>query len=74
MLAAVRSANCDRFADSLMGGFSRFTEVVGETPTAYRSRQHDAVNAMPSCVAKTVTRPIRNTSSRIGEATGVGAV
>ncbi len=57
-----------------LGSFSaRFAEVVGETPTAYRSRQHDAVNAMPSCVAKTLTRPLRPTSSRIGEAAGVGA-
>ena len=62
-----------------LGSFSaRFAEVVGETPTAYRSRQHDAENAMPSCVAKTLTRPVRpisskTTSSRIGEAAGVGA-
>lgn len=66
---------CMEVGCTSLGSFSaRFAEVVGETPTAYRSRQHDAVNAMPSCVAKTVTRPIRNTSSRIGEATGVGAV
>ncbi|UVJ40448.1 helix-turn-helix transcriptional regulator [Arthrobacter sp. CJ23] len=54
-----------------LGSFSsRFTEIVGETPTAYRAREHDAVKAMPACVAKTHTRPVRNGSSRIGEAAG----
>lgn len=53
-----------------LGSFSsRFAEIVGETPTAYRSHEHDAVKAMPACVAKTHTRPARNASSRIGEAT-----
>ncbi|KRE23457.1 helix-turn-helix transcriptional regulator [Agromyces sp. Soil535] len=57
-----------------LGSFSsRFAEIVGETPTAYRSREHDAVNAMPACVAKTYTRPVRKDSSRIGEATGQAA-
>lgn len=51
-----------------LGSFSsRFTEVVRETPTAYRSRQHDGVRAMPPCVAKAQTRPVR-TSSRNEEA------
>jgi AraC-like DNA-binding protein len=53
-----------------LGSFStKFTEIVGETPTAYRNRGHDAVKVMPACVAKTHTRPVRNASSRIGEAT-----
>ncbi|GGT90235.1 transcriptional regulator [Streptomyces violascens] len=55
-----------------LGSFSsRFTEVVGETPSAYRSRGHDAVAAMPACVAKVRTRPSRNppsAPSRIREA------
>lgn len=58
-----------------LGSFSaRFTEVVGETPTAYRSREHGAVQAMPACVAKALTRPARNGSSRIGEAVVEAAV
>lgn len=53
-----------------LGSFSsRFAEIVGETPRVYRSHEHDAVKAMPACVAKTHTRPVRNASSRIGEAT-----
>lgn len=52
-----------------LGSFSaRFTEVVGETPTAYRSREHRAVAAMPPCLAKVRTRPSRHTPSRIREA------
>ena len=52
-----------------LGSFSsRFTEIVGETPSAYRSREHPAVTAMPPCVAKVRTRPTRNSVSRNGEA------
>jgi AraC-like DNA-binding protein len=58
-----------------LGSFSsRFAEIVGETPTAYRSREHGAVKAMPACIAKALTRPVRNASSRIGEAAGEAAV
>ena len=57
-----------------LGSFSsRFTEMVGETASGYRSRPHDAVRAMPACVAKARTRPVRNASSRIGEVTGEAA-
>jgi AraC-like DNA-binding protein len=52
-----------------LGSFSsKFAEIVGESPSTYRSRGHDAVKAMPACVAKAHTRPVRNASSRIGEA------
>jgi AraC-like DNA-binding protein len=52
-----------------LGSFSsRFTEIVGETPSAYRAREHSAMAAMPACVAKVNTRPTRNRPSRIGEA------
>src|ERR1700712_2587508 len=43
-----------------LGSFStRFTELVGLTPSAYRAAEHPAVAAMPSCVAKVRTRPGR---------------
>ena len=43
-----------------LGSFSsRFTEVVGETPTAYRGRYHYQGGNIPSCVAKMLTRPLR---------------
>ena len=51
-----------------LGSFSsRFSELVGETPTSYRSRPHDSVNAMPPLTAMALTRPARR-SSRIEEA------
>jgi transcriptional regulator GlxA family with amidase domain len=54
-----------------LGSFSsRFAEILGESPSAYRSRAHDAVVAMPACVAKVRTRPTRNKPSRNGEAGG----
>ncbi|GAA2808259.1 helix-turn-helix transcriptional regulator [Kitasatospora sp. CM 4170] len=55
-----------------LGSFSsRFTELVGEPPSAYRAREHRAVSAMPACVAKVRTRPVRKRPgkpSRIREA------
>ena len=43
-----------------LGSFSaRFTEVVGETPSAYRARCHEASAVVPACIAKDWTRPSR---------------
>lgn len=43
-----------------LGSFSsRFTELVGESPTSYRRREHRAVRAMPGCVSRATTRPAR---------------
>ena len=51
-----------------LGSFSaRFTQVVGETPTAYRARDHGALASVPGCIAKELTRP-NGVSSRIREA------
>ncbi|HKG03986.1 MAG TPA: helix-turn-helix transcriptional regulator [Conexibacter sp.] len=51
-----------------LGSFSaRFTELVGETPTAYRARDHGALASVPGCIAKDLTRPNRQ-PSRNGEA------
>jgi AraC-like DNA-binding protein len=44
-----------------LGTFStRFTELVGVSPSVYKQQAADATVGMPSCVAKQVTRPIRN--------------
>lgn len=44
-----------------LGSFSsKFTEVVGLTPTEYRAREHEAVRAMPDCIARQRTRPVRS--------------
>jgi AraC-like DNA-binding protein len=42
-----------------LGSFSaRFTQVTGETPTAYRDRDHTALAAVPGCIARDITRPV----------------
>jgi AraC-like DNA-binding protein len=43
-----------------LGSFSaRFAEIVGETPSAYRARSHDTLQAVPPCQAMVLTRPRR---------------
>lgn len=52
---------CLQVGCTSLGSFSsRFTELVGETPSAYRARRHDAGAAVPACVAKVWTRPSTN--------------
>ena len=52
-----------------LGSFSaRFTELVGETPSAYKARDHSDLADIPSCIVKAQTRP-----SRIREAAKPGA-
>ena len=53
-----------------LGSFSaRFTQLAGETPTAYRARDHSALASVPGCIAMDLTRPSRK-PSRIGETRG----
>ena len=52
---------CYEVGCSSLGTFStRFTELVGVPPSVYRRRATGATEGMPACVAKQVTRPIRN--------------
>jgi AraC-like DNA-binding protein len=52
---------CFEVGSSSLGTFStRFTELVGMPPGAYRRLEPRAMAGMPPCVAKQVTRPIRN--------------
>ena len=46
-------------ATSLGSFSSRFTELVGESPSAYRSRDHSAGAAVPACMVKVLGRPRR---------------
>src|SRR6058998_3407501 len=40
-----------------LGSFSsRFTEIVGETPSQYRTRDHRHQESVPSCVSKIASR------------------
>jgi AraC-like DNA-binding protein len=52
---------CFEVGCSSLGTFStRFTELVGMPPSTYRREQAAATAGMPSCVAKQVTKPVRN--------------
>src|SRR4029450_3935780 len=52
---------CFAVGCSSLGTFStRFTELVGVSPSAYRRQVAGALAGMPPCVAKQATRPIRN--------------
>jgi AraC-like DNA-binding protein len=56
---------CFEVGCSSLGTFStRFTELVGMPPSAYRSQEANATEGMAPCVAKQVTRPIRNREAR----------
>src|SRR3984893_588889 len=59
---------CFAVGCSSLGTFStRFTELVGVPPSAYRRHEARATAGMPSCVAKQVTRPVRNREARVTE-------
>ena len=59
---------CFAVGCSSLGTFStRFTELVGVPPSTYRSRTARATAGMPPCVAKQVTRPVRNREARVTE-------
>ena len=48
-----------------LGSFSsRFSEIVGVTPTQYRERDHSGLDALPSCVTMYALRP-RRTPARV---------
>jgi transcriptional regulator GlxA family with amidase domain len=43
-----------------LGSFSaRFTELVGESPSTYRARNHDELRVVPACQTMVLTRPRR---------------
>jgi len=53
-----------------LGSFSsRFTEIVGDTPSRYRARDHSESEVVPACVSMVATRPRR--TSPAGDFLGV---
>jgi transcriptional regulator GlxA family with amidase domain len=51
---------CFAVGGTSLGSFSaRFTELVGESPSMYRARNHDELRGLSSCQAMVVTRPRR---------------
>jgi AraC-like DNA-binding protein len=61
---------CFAVGSSSLGTFStRFAELVGMPPSVYRQRAAQGSAAqLPPCVAKQVTRPIRNREAPVIEA------
>ncbi len=56
---------CFAVGCSSLGTFStRFTELVGVPPSVYRRQAAGEAAGIPPCVAKQVTRPIRNREAR----------
>jgi AraC-like DNA-binding protein len=59
---------CFEVGCSSLGTFStRFTELVGVPPSAYRRQAPREMSGIPPCVAKQVTRPIRNREAPLAE-------
>ena len=58
---------CFAVGCSSLGTFStRFTELVGISPSTYRGQPGHAPAELPPCVAKQVTRPVRNREAPLG--------
>lgn len=56
---------CFAVGCSSLGTFStRFTELVGVSPSVYRREASQTTAGLPACLAKQVTRPIRNREAR----------
>jgi AraC-like DNA-binding protein len=61
--ASVTTA-CFAVGCTSLGSFSsRFTEIVGATPSQYRSSDHRDLEDLPSCVSMVATRPRRSAST-----------
>jgi AraC-like DNA-binding protein len=58
---------CFTVGCSSLGTFStRFTELVGVPPSTYRREAGEATEGIPPCIAKQVTRPVRNREAPVG--------
>jgi AraC-like DNA-binding protein len=59
---------CFAVGCSSLGTFStRFTELVGMPPSSYRRQAARGAAGLPACVAKQVTRPVRNREAPVAE-------
>jgi len=59
---------CFAVGCSSLGTFStRFTELVGMPPSTYARRETGAMAGVPPCVAKQVTRPVRNREAQVAD-------
>lgn len=56
---------CFAVGFSSLGTFStRFSELVGVAPSVYRRDHAQATAGIPPCLAKQITRPVRNQEAR----------
>lgn len=56
-----------------LGSFSaRFTELVGESPSAYAARDHDGLRGVPGCQTMILTRPRRDGRQALGQMSSFG--
>ena len=56
---------CFAVGCSSLGTFStRFTELVGMSPSAYKRQAEHGAEGLPACVTRVVSRPIRNREAR----------
>lgn len=57
---------CMEVGFSSLGTFStRFKQLLGVPPSVYRARGAEIIDQMPPCIARKVTRPIRNREAKI---------
>jgi AraC-like DNA-binding protein len=64
---------CFAVGCSSLGSFSaRFTELVGETPSRYRARNHDELRVVLPCQTMVMTRPRRRSGRRRAEESSFG--
>ena len=60
---------CFAVGCSSLGTFStRFTELVGMPPSTYRAQAAHGDAGLPACIAKQVTRPVRNREAHLSQA------
>ena len=52
---------------SLASFSARFTELIGESPSTYRARNHDELRVVPPCQTMVLTRPRRSGSQRVAQ-------
>ncbi len=58
---------------SSLGSFSaRFTELVGESPSMYRARNHEPLRVVPTCQTMVLTRPRRGGDQQESELRSFG--
>jgi transcriptional regulator GlxA family with amidase domain len=57
---------CFEVGCSSLGTFStRFTELVGESPSEYKAHDHSWTEGLPACLVRVALRPIRNREAAV---------